>query len=81
MNFKVGDKVIIIKANGLNAKVGATAVVTEPRHKYHDSFLITVVWDRNEKSGQQVDGEYWDYYFKPIIKVGQQLEFSFMEEE
>lgn len=55
------------------AKVGATAIVEKLGKEY-----FFVKWVRDSLSGSQANGEYFYSNFKPVLKPGEQMEFSFM---
>jgi hypothetical protein len=58
--FKVGDKVRLINGEGIEAKVGATAIVVGYEESCDDTlYYINIKWDRNELSGTQSDGGYY----------------------
>ena len=76
MDFKVGQMVEVINKRGMVVLLGATAVVTKVIHRYCGMELIGVVWKTN--SGNQMNGGYQIYHFKPLIKKNEQLLFSFM---
>ena len=78
MNFKVGDKVKILPSATIigvrKSEVGKTVLI---RGIYNESDSIMVTDSRGEGYG------YWSvnsYDIAPVIKVGQQLTFSFMED-
>lgn len=56
--FKVGDHVLLIKNDCMNAKIGATATVTGYRNGY-----LYIEWDRNQLSERQNDGGYYEDFF------------------
>jgi len=80
MNFKVGQVVEVVNNCGMAVSKGATAVVTKANHRFrcYNTDLIDVVWKTNYNN--QMNGGYQIYHFKPVLRKGQQILFSFMEE-
>ena len=76
MKFKIGQTVEVVNKIGMVVSLGATAIVIKTNHEYYGSDLIDVVWKTN--SNNQMNGGYQSYHFKPFLKEGQQLLFSFM---
>ena len=76
MDFRVGQKVMLIDNGSMAAPVGAVAVVTGANDwlKGH----IKVVWEGNVNC--QMDGHYRSSCFKTLPAKNQQLLFSFMSE-
>ena len=75
MDFRVGQKVMLINNGNMAAPVGTTAVVIAV-----DDWLrghIKVVWEENVSG--QIDGHYRSSCFKSLPAKNQQLLFSFME--
>ena len=75
MDFRVGQKLILIDNSSMAAPVGAVAVVTGA-----DDWLkghIKVVWEGNNNC--QMDGYYCSSCFKTLLAKNQQLLFCFME--
>ena len=73
MKFKIGQTVKLINNDGIEADIGATAVI----YKITDAY-VSVHWLTNYH--RQMDGGYWPHQFEPCAEVGQQLEFDFMSE-
>ena len=59
------------------APLGATAIVTKVINDFYGSEIIDVVWKTNFNN--QMNGRYMLHHFKPTLREGQQLLFSFME--
>ena len=72
MKFKVGQRVILIDGNGMNALVGSIAVI-----ECIDNGYLYITWTTPQT---QDDGGYFPSHFKPMLRKNQQLLFSFMEE-
>lgn len=80
MGFKIGDKVrILVSAVDIGVainEVGKMGVVT----LYHSSDEIIVFMDKIRKeSGYRVEWIVNSSQIEPVVKVGQQLLFSFMD--
>jgi len=73
MRFRVGQTVELVNSNNMGASLGATAIVDRVGDKY-----VYVTWIRDSKSKSQGDGGYFPWDFKPVIRQGEQLLFSFM---
>ena len=71
MKFKIGQRVMLIDRNGMNALVGSIAIIERI-----DNVFLHVTWTTPQ---MQDDGGYESYHFKPLIRKNQQLLFSFME--
>lgn len=71
MEFKAGQKVLLIDNSSMRALLGATAIVGGV-HKE----LISVRWLTDSKG--QMDGGYYPWHFKLLSEKGKQLEFEFM---
>lgn len=73
--FKVGNRVRLKASKpNLAAKPGATATVIEPKGDY-----IRVAWDRNELSGNQMDGFYYHSDFDAFVLTDQELADKYRE--
>ena len=66
MKFKIGDKVELIKNDGMAAKIGARAKVVG--YKKNDEFgkLLVVEWINGGKVNGQLDGGYFPPHFKKV---------------
>ncbi|WP_313196189.1 helix-turn-helix domain-containing protein [Shinella zoogloeoides] len=60
--FNVGDRVVLVRAEGMAAVQGATATVVESKW----SAFTYVKWDRNSAAGRQSDGGYEHDRFQKI---------------
>lgn len=76
MEFRVGQKVELINNEDMGAELGAIATV-----KHIDSVYLSVIWVRDSKWRNQGDGGYRPKDFRPFIRKGEQLLFSFMGEQ
>ena len=72
MDFKVGQKVMLIDNGGMNALLGTIATVYKVDFQY-----VYVKWEKN--NSYQNDGAYNPYHFKIISQLGQ-LTFSFYKQ-
>ena len=77
MEFKVGQTVELVDKSFMTAPLGSLAVVTRVGERIGDDEFISIVW---KLPLAQSSGNYWQRRFKPVIKKGQQLLFSFMGE-
>ncbi len=66
--FKVGDKVKLINADGLMAKIGATAIVVGylESNKDFGLYYIDINWIHDSLSGEQSDGGYYADVFEVV---------------
>ena len=78
MKFKVGETVEVINKSGMAVPLGATAKVIKTNFDFYGSDLIDVVWKTN--FGEQMNGGYSSWHFKPVLRKNQQLLFRFMSE-
>jgi len=70
--FKVGQRVELVDNAGMAAPLGAIATVYDVDERY-----LNVTWGKGANG--QIDGGYDFHQFKPLVKVGEQLLFNFME--
>jgi len=80
MKFKKGDIVEFEGAYSYSAKKGATAIVEEYYIGWGDEEWLKVKWIRDELSGDQEDGGYFENYFTKVEEVSQQKEDRIFEE-
>jgi hypothetical protein len=74
MKFKKGDIVKFEGAATYAAKKGATAIVEEYYIGWSDEEYVKVKWIRDELSGEQADGGYFEHQFTKVEEVSQQKE-------
>jgi archaellum component FlaC len=79
MKFKKGDVVEFQGAYSYSAKKGATAIVEEYYIGWNEEWL-KVKWIRDELSGDQEDGGYFENQFTKVEEVSQQKEDRIFEE-
>ena len=72
MEFRVGQMVKLVKAHGMGAELGATAVILRKNGEF-----IIVSWKTHFNN--QAPGSYYSTRFEPVAMKNQQLLFSFME--
>jgi hypothetical protein len=80
MKFKKGDIVEFEGAATYSAKKGATAIVEEYYTGWNDEEWLKVKWIRDELSGDQEDGGYFENHFTKVEEVSQQKEDRIFEE-
>ncbi len=80
MKFKKGDVVEFQGAYSYSAKKGATAIVEEYYTGWNDEEWLKVKWIRDELSGNQEDGGYFENHFTKIEEISQQKEDRIFEE-
>jgi hypothetical protein len=80
MKFKKGDIVKFEGAYSYSAKKGATAIVEEYYTGWNDEEWLKVKWIRDELSGDQEDGGYFENHFTKVEEVSQQKEDRIFEE-
>jgi hypothetical protein len=80
MKFKKGDVVEFQGAYSYSAKKGATAIVEEYYNGWNDEEWLKVKWIRDELSGNQEDGGYFENHFTKVEEVSQQKEDRIFEE-
>lgn len=73
--FKTGDRVRLVDARSMSAKVGATATVGP---KGHFSHYVDIIWDRDDLSKHQCNGGYMPSSFELVVpanpfKVGDKV--------
>lgn len=73
MDFRVGQKVMLIDKSGMNALVGSIAVIERISKEF-----LHVTWTTPQS---QANGAYYPFHFKSVVEKNQQLLFSFMGEE
>lgn len=72
MDFKVGQRVMLMDRRGMLALVGSIAIIERV-----DKVYIYVTWTTPQK---QKDGAYFPYHFKLLPTKNQQLLFAFMQQ-
>ena len=72
MDFRVGQMVKLVKAHGMGAELGATAVILRKNNEF-----ITVSWKTHFNN--QAHGSYYLTRFEPVVMKNQQLLFNFMD--
>jgi hypothetical protein len=80
MKFKKGDIVKFEGEGTYAAKKGATAIVEEYYIGWNDEEYVFVKWIRDELSGEQADGGYFEHQFTKVEEVSQQKEDRIFEE-
>jgi hypothetical protein len=80
MKFKKGDIVEFQGAHNYSAKKGATAIVEEYYTGWNDEEWLKVKWIRDELSGNQEDGGYFENHFTKVEEISQQKENRIFEE-
>ena len=80
MKFKEGDILEFEGAYSYSAKKGATAIVEEYYTGWNDEEWLKVKWIRDELSGNQEDGGYFENHFTKVEEVSQQKEDRIFEE-
>jgi hypothetical protein len=80
MKFKKGDIVEFQGAHSYSAKKGATAIVEEYYTGWNDEEWLKVKWIRDELSGNQEDGGYFENHFTKVEEISQQKENRIFEE-
>jgi hypothetical protein len=80
MKFKKGDIVEFEGAYSYSAKKGAKAIVEEYYNGWNDEEWLKVKWIRDELSGNQEDGGYFENHFTKVEEVSQQKEDRIFEE-
>jgi hypothetical protein len=80
MKFKKGDIVEFEGAYSYSAKKGATAIVEEYYTGWNDEEWLKVKWIRDELSGEQADGGYFEHQFTKVEEVSTQKEDRIFEE-
>jgi hypothetical protein len=80
MKFKKGDIVKFEGEGTYAAKKGATAIVEEYYIGWNDEEYVFVKWIRDELSGEQADGGYFEHQFTKVEEVSTQEEDRIFEE-
>jgi len=80
MKFKEGDILEFQGAATYAAKKGATAIVEEYYTGWNDEEWLKVKWIRDELSGDQEDGGYFENHFTKVEEVSTQKEDRIFEE-
>ena len=80
MKFKKGDIVKFEGEGTYAAKKGATAIVEEYYIGWNDEEYVFVKWIRDELSGEQANGGYFEHQFTKVEEVSQQKEDRIFEE-
>ena len=80
MKFKKGDIVEFEGAATYAAKKGAKAIVENYYIGHNDDEYVFVNWIRDELSGNQEDGGYFEHQFIKVEEVSQQKEDRIFEE-
>ena len=80
MKFKKGDIVKFEGEGTYAAKKGATAIVEEYYIGWNDEEYVFVKWIRDELSGEQADGGYFEHQFTKVEEVSTQKEDRIFEE-
>jgi hypothetical protein len=80
MKFKEGDIVEFEGAATYSAKKGAKAIVESYYTGFNDEEYVFVEWIRDELSGEQADGGYFEHQFTKVEEISQQKEGRIFEE-
>jgi hypothetical protein len=80
MKFKEGDIVEFEGAHSYSAKKGAKAIVESYYTGFNDEEYVFVEWIRDELSGNQSDGGYFEHQFTKVEEISQQKEDRIFEE-
>jgi hypothetical protein len=80
MKFKKGDIVKFEGEGTYAAKKGAKAIIECYYTGFNDEEYVFVEWIRDELSGEQADGGYFEHQFTKVEEVSQQKEDRIFEE-